>query len=107
MVNPYRVGLWFGIFMALWHTCWSALVATGYAQALMDFVFWAHFISPVYHVEPFEISRAPNTLNVTISIGIASAQSEGDNAEGLLHRADQALYRAKREGRNRVIKAAA
>jgi two-component system cell cycle response regulator len=56
---------------------------------------------------PFEISRAPNTLNVTISIGIASAQSEGDNAEGLLHRADQALYRAKREGRNRVIKAAA
>ena len=56
---------------------------------------------------PFEISRAPNTLNVTISIGIASALSEGDNAEGLLHRADQALYRAKREGRNRVIKAAA
>ncbi|MBS0277325.1 MAG: PleD family two-component system response regulator [Proteobacteria bacterium] len=56
---------------------------------------------------PFEISRAPNTLNVTISIGIASAQSEGDNAESLLHRADQALYRAKREGRNRVIKAAA
>jgi two-component system cell cycle response regulator len=56
---------------------------------------------------PFEISRAPNTLNVTISIGIASAQSEDDNAESLLHRADQALYRAKREGRNRVIKAAA
>ena len=58
MVNPYRVGLWFGIFLALWHTCWSVLVATGFAQALMDFVFWAHFISPVYHVEPFEISRA-------------------------------------------------
>jgi two-component system cell cycle response regulator len=56
---------------------------------------------------PFEISRAPNTLNVTISIGIASALSESDNAESLLHRADQALYRAKREGRNRVIKAAA
>jgi two-component system cell cycle response regulator len=56
---------------------------------------------------PFEISRAPDKLNVTISIGIASALSEGDNAESLLHRADQALYRAKREGRNRVIKAAA
>jgi two-component system cell cycle response regulator len=46
-------------------------------------------------------------LNVTISIGIAAALGESDNAEKLLHRADQALYRAKREGRNRVIKAAA
>jgi two-component system cell cycle response regulator len=56
---------------------------------------------------PIDISRAPDKLNVTISIGIAASQGEGDNAEKLLHRADQALYRAKREGRNRVIKAAA
>ncbi|HEY8947669.1 MAG TPA: PleD family two-component system response regulator [Rhizomicrobium sp.] len=56
---------------------------------------------------PFEIGRAPGSLNVTISIGIAVSHAEDDNAEKLLHRADQALYRAKREGRNRVIKAAA
>jgi two-component system cell cycle response regulator len=56
---------------------------------------------------PIEISRAPGRLEVTISVGIAASQGEGDNAEKLLHRADQALYRAKREGRNRVIKAAA
>ncbi|HUB85727.1 MAG TPA: diguanylate cyclase, partial [Rhizomicrobium sp.] len=56
---------------------------------------------------PFVISRAPGKLNVTISIGIAASLSEGDTAEALLHRADQALYRAKREGRNRVILAAA
>ncbi|HSM94900.1 MAG TPA: PleD family two-component system response regulator [Rhizomicrobium sp.] len=56
---------------------------------------------------PIEISRAPTTLNVTISIGIAVSQGEGDNAEKLLHRADQALYRAKREGRNRIVRAAA
>ena len=56
---------------------------------------------------PFEISRVPGTLNVTISIGIAVSQGDGDNAEKLLHRADQALYRPQREGRNRVIKAAA
>jgi two-component system cell cycle response regulator len=55
----------------------------------------------------FDISRAPGTLKVTISIGIAASQGGDDNAEKLLHRADQALYRAKREGRNRVIKAAA
>jgi two-component system cell cycle response regulator len=56
---------------------------------------------------PFVISRAPGKLNVTISIGIAASLGEGDKAEALLHRADQALYRAKREGRNRVILAAA
>jgi two-component system cell cycle response regulator len=56
---------------------------------------------------PFVISRAPGKLNVTISIGIAASLNNGDTAEALLHRADQALYRAKREGRNRVILAAA
>jgi len=55
----------------------------------------------------FEISRDPGKLNITISIGIASSEKEGDTAEALLHRADQALYRAKREGRNRVVVAAA
>ncbi|HWD49761.1 MAG TPA: PleD family two-component system response regulator [Rhizomicrobium sp.] len=55
----------------------------------------------------FEISRDPGKLGVTISIGIASSEKEGDTAEALLHRADQALYRAKREGRNRVVVAAA
>jgi two-component system cell cycle response regulator len=57
--------------------------------------------------KPFPISRAPNALNITVSIGIANSAGGDDNAEALLHRADQALYRAKREGRNRVIRDAA
>jgi len=56
---------------------------------------------------PFVISRAPGKLNVTISIGIASLEGDDDTSEQLLHRADQALYRAKRGGRNRVVAAAA
>jgi len=56
---------------------------------------------------PFVISRAPHQLNITISIGIAGSERHGDSAEALLHRADQALYRAKREGRNRVVATAA
>jgi two-component system cell cycle response regulator len=56
---------------------------------------------------PFAISRAPHKLNVTASFGIASSTGGKDNSESLLHRADQALYRAKREGRNRVIAEAA
>jgi two-component system cell cycle response regulator len=56
---------------------------------------------------PFEISRDPKKLNVTISIGIAASEGEKDTAEALLRRADQALYRAKRDGRNRVVADAA
>ena len=56
---------------------------------------------------PVKISRAPGNLNITISIGIAKAEGESDTAEQLLHRADQALYRAKRTGRNKVVADAA
>jgi two-component system cell cycle response regulator len=56
---------------------------------------------------PIMISRAPHQLNITISIGIARYEGASDSAEALLHRADQALYRAKRSGRNRVVSDAA
>lgn len=40
---------------------------------------------------------------VTVSIGVALARAEAHvDGDGLMLRADQALYRAKREGRNRV-----
>lgn len=42
---------------------------------------------------------------VTISAGLASLAGMEDSLEKLLKRADSALYRAKREGRNRVVKA--
>jgi two-component system, cell cycle response regulator len=60
-----------------------------------------------FELTPFPISRAPHKINVTASIGIASSNGNGDDPDKLLHRADQALYRAKREGRNRVIAEAA
>jgi two-component system cell cycle response regulator len=55
---------------------------------------------------PIPISRAPNKIAITVSIGIASSTGGEDNSDKLLHRADQALYRAKREGRNRIAEAA-
>src|SRR5579862_1554292 len=56
---------------------------------------------------PFPISRAPGQLNITVSIGIAGAEGARDTADALLRRADQALYRAKHTGRNRVVADAA
>jgi two-component system cell cycle response regulator len=43
---------------------------------------------------------------VTVSVGIATLLDADDSAQALLVRADQALYAAKRAGRNRVAEAA-
>jgi two-component system cell cycle response regulator len=57
--------------------------------------------------EPFPIHRGERAIEVTISIGIAARTSPHDDATAILKRADEALYRAKRDGRNRVVADAA
>jgi diguanylate cyclase (GGDEF)-like protein len=48
-----------------------------------------------------------STTSVTISIGISSYQGQQDDSwQKLVERADQELYRAKQEGRNRVCHSA-
>lgn len=56
---------------------------------------------------PFTIGVAPGQLSVTISVGVTATEGATDTSEALLRRADQALYRAKRDGRNRVVADAA
>ncbi len=55
--------------------------------------------------EPFQADGAPRMM-VTVSIGVASVVSAGDTPQSLMKRADDALYVAKRAGRNRVAAAA-
>ena len=43
-------------------------------------------------------------INITISIGIASLSSEIDDMDKLIRKADENLYKAKRSGRNYIIK---
>ncbi|MDI3467959.1 MAG: Pole remodelling regulatory diguanylate cyclase [Pseudolabrys sp.] len=57
--------------------------------------------------EPFAIQQGAKSLEVTISIGIAASTGATDTAAAILKRADQALYQAKRDGRNRVVPDAA
>jgi len=57
--------------------------------------------------EPFAISKGESKVEVTISIGLAALGQADDTAANVLKRADQALYRAKRDGRNRVVADAA
>lgn len=56
---------------------------------------------------PFELSAGRGSITVTISIGVTTAEDPTESSSSLLSRADQALYRAKDEGRNRVVAEAA
>jgi diguanylate cyclase (GGDEF)-like protein len=46
------------------------------------------------------------TAPITISLGVAAFPQDGTSGAGLFHAADQALYKAKNAGRNRVVSAA-
>jgi two-component system, cell cycle response regulator len=56
---------------------------------------------------PFYAGETIGTLPVTASIGVASLEFADHTPELILKRADQALYWAKRDGRNRVVADAA
>lgn len=56
--------------------------------------------------EPFQTGEGTR-VRVTASVGIAALDGESETPESLLKRADNALYAAKRRGRNRIASMAA
>jgi two-component system cell cycle response regulator len=57
--------------------------------------------------EPFAIQKGLKRIEVTISIGLSTLERKGEAIADVLKRADTALYRAKHDGRNRVVATAA
>jgi hypothetical protein len=68
-MSVFKTGVVLGIVFGAWHLCWSILVALRWAQPVIDFVFWMHFIKPIYVIEPFDVVRAVILLIVTSGIG--------------------------------------
>jgi len=57
-------------------------------------------------VEAMRVQHMGRELpQVTVSIGVATFPANGNTPEALMRAADEALYRAKHEGRNRVVPA--
>jgi len=56
------------------------------------------------NVMTITVAAAASVLSFTVSIGVADAYPGENTVTGVLARADQALYEAKRSGRNRVIR---
>ncbi len=68
-IGMNHTGVVLGCLFGAMHLGWLLLVATGVAQPVADFVFWLHFIKPVWVIEPFEPFRAVGLVVVTAAIG--------------------------------------
>jgi len=69
MPNPNKAGLVVAALIGGWHLVWAALVAAGWAQPLIDFIFWAHMIRPVCVIGPFDAVAAGALLLTTFWLG--------------------------------------
>jgi two-component system cell cycle response regulator len=65
----------------------------------------AERIRKVIETTPMKITHEVGQLNKTVSIGVAFLNELGDSGQALLKRADEALYKAKHDGRNRIVSA--
>ncbi len=69
-LKPIKVGMAVGGFAAVMHILWSAIVALGWGQAWLDFIFNAHMIKPVLQVQMFDFATALTLIIVTAVVGL-------------------------------------
>jgi diguanylate cyclase (GGDEF)-like protein len=53
----------------------------------------------------YDVETSSEPIRATVSIGVAGFPRDGSDANELIHQADLAVYRAKLQGRNRVLDA--
>ena len=67
----------------------------------MGFLPLGHF-AIIVDIEAASIHYGDHDLTVTVSGGVAQRGPESDTPDAMLKHADDALYEAKRTGRNRI-----
>ena len=70
-LDPISAGISLGALFGALHLGWALLVAVGWAQPLMDFIFRLHFIRPVYAITPFDLGSAALLVLITALSGFA------------------------------------
>ncbi|MGL4286505.1 MAG: hypothetical protein ACRCVA_09195 [Phreatobacter sp.] len=70
-IGVHSTGLALGSLLGGAHLLWALLVASGFAQSVMDFIFWLHFIRPVWVIEGFNVGKAAGLIGLTGVIGYA------------------------------------
>lgn len=68
-MSNMRIGVACGCILATIHLVWAGLVAIGWAQPLMDFIFWLHMLNAPFQVQPFSIWVGVMLVGFTWMVG--------------------------------------
>ena len=68
-LSPKKTGLALGAFFGLWHLAWSLLIAIGFAEALLNFIYRLHSLNNPYQVGSFSLTRSVALIVVTSLVG--------------------------------------
>ena len=68
-LNRHKTGLTLGALAGLWHLVWSALVGTGFAQPLLDWITSLHMLNDPFRVGAFDFGTAVILIIVTSLVG--------------------------------------
>lgn len=71
---PHKVGLVVGAFFGIVHAIWAAVVALGFAQTFMNWIYSLHFLNNPFVVAPFDIGVAITLVIVTFIVGYILGQ---------------------------------
>lgn len=68
-INKNKTGLALGSLIGVWHLSWVLLVASGFAQPFIDWIFRLHFIEPPYRIASFSLGTALTLIGITFIFG--------------------------------------
>lgn len=68
-MNLFQLSIISGFSLASLHIGWAILVALGWAQSVIDFIFKLHMLSSPFNVQPFEFPLALGLVGLTFSVG--------------------------------------
>lgn len=74
-ISPLRTGVALGAVLGVAHLLWSVAVAFGVAQAIVDFIFWMHFIQLQIGIAAFNPGVAAVLVLVTGLTGFGAGYS--------------------------------
>lgn len=72
MLNKSRVALFFGVLMGAMHLLWSLLVATGFGQVFIDWIFNLHMISMPMAILKFDFVKMLELVAFTFLVGLVA-----------------------------------